>query len=70
MDAVLKFSLPDDQIEYEAAYHGARYKTVLQKFDQELRNTIKHETIPDIHHYITIREILRVLCQEEEVTLY
>ena len=43
MDAVLEFSLPEDDFEFNASLHGSSMHCALFEFDQWLRNKIKYE---------------------------
>ena len=40
--ATLTFDMPEEQVEFDLAYHGSDYHNVLWDLDQELRNWLKH----------------------------
>jgi hypothetical protein len=42
--AILKFSLPDEQAEYDAARLGSEARQVLWQIDQTCRSLLKHGT--------------------------
>ena len=42
MEAILKFSLPEDQYEYDTANNASKYYSVLWDLDQYLRNKVKY----------------------------
>lgn len=42
MEAILKFSLPKDQYEYDTANNASKYRSALWDLDQYLRNKIKY----------------------------
>ena len=42
MKAILEFDLPEDQIEFELAQQGARYRRVLEDVRDQLRTWHKH----------------------------
>ena len=44
MQAILKFTLPDDQAEYDAARLGSEAMQVLWQIDQTCRSLLKHGT--------------------------
>lgn len=41
-EAILRFDLPDDQSEFNAALHGREALAVLWEIDQHCRNLLKH----------------------------
>ena len=40
--AMLKFDLPEENVEFQSAIHGADYKAILWNIDQMLRSHVKH----------------------------
>jgi len=44
MQAILKFTLPDEQAEYDAARLGGEAMQVLWQIDQTCRSLLKHGT--------------------------
>ena len=48
MEAILKFNLPEDHIEFEMAVNGSKMHTVLWEMDQWLRAQYKHR--PDAEY--------------------
>jgi hypothetical protein len=61
MHAILRFRLPDEQAEFNAAMQGREAKGVIWSVDQYCRNILKHgepseETAKHLEH---IRDLLR-----------
>ena len=44
MDAILKYSLPEDTQEFETAVNGHKYRWVIEEVDKYLRNEVKYNT--------------------------
>ena len=42
MEAILKFNLPEEQVEFDLAVNGNKWSFVAWKVDQELRSKIKY----------------------------
>ena len=42
MEAILKFNLPEEQVEFNLAVNGNKWSFVAWKVDQELRSKIKY----------------------------
>ena len=42
MEAILKFNLPEEQVEFNLAVNGNKWSYVAWKVDQELRSKIKY----------------------------
>jgi len=42
MEATLKFNLPEEQGEFEAASHGIDYQILLQGLDNDMRGWLKY----------------------------
>ena len=73
MEAILKFNLPEDHIEFEMAVNGSKMHSVLWEMDQWLRAQYKY--MPDTEYsedkYETFekcREQLREIMFENGVT--
>jgi hypothetical protein len=58
---ILRFRLPDEQPELNAAMQGRDAKIVIWEVDQYCRGLLKHGTISDetARHFERIREMLR-----------
>ena len=59
--ATLRFRLPDEQAEFDAARQGAGAKQVLWDIDQRLRSLLKHGEPTDAEAKLAeeIREMIR-----------
>ena len=57
----LRFTLPDEQAEFDAARQGAEAKRVLWDIDQRLRSLLKHGEPTDAEAKLAeeIREMIR-----------
>jgi hypothetical protein len=42
MEAILKFELPDDQVEFNSAVNGSKWQLALWELDQYLRTNTKY----------------------------
>jgi hypothetical protein len=58
---ILRYRLPDEQVEFNAAMQGRDAKIVIWEVDQYCRGLLKHGTISDetAKHLEHIREMLR-----------
>lgn len=58
---ILRFRLPDEQVEFNAAMQGRDAKSTIWEVDQYCRGIIKHGSQGDLvaMHLETIREMLR-----------
>ena len=58
---ILRYRLPDEQTELNAAMQGRDAKIVIWEVDQYCRGLLKHGTISDetAKHFEQIREMLR-----------
>lgn len=56
----LRFNLPEEKEEYEAAYNGARVASIIEELDNYLRAKTKYGELPDETHdiYQEIRDKL------------
>ena len=72
--AILKFDLPEESNEFNTCLNGAKYISILQDLDQELRNKTKYapDNIPidTFNAYEEIRKTLRDLVDKESVDLW
>jgi hypothetical protein len=61
MHAILRFRLPDEQTEFNAAMQGRDAKSVIWEVDQYCRGLLKHGTLPAESRQALeeIREMLR-----------
>lgn len=71
MEAILKFSLPEEESEHRLALAGSSAHDVLWRFDQHLRNRIKHEELPEkvMEELEELRNLLHIWCDERRVFL-
>jgi hypothetical protein len=58
---ILRYRLPDEQVEFNAAMQGREAKDTIWEVDQYCRGLLKHGTISDetASHLEHIREMLR-----------
>lgn len=73
MKAILKFDLPEDTTEFHSAVNGGDALAVLAELDNYLRAKVKYtEKDPsiDIAAYQAIRDELRRLLEEYDVSIY
>jgi hypothetical protein len=61
MHAILRFRLPDEQVEFDAAMQGREAKATIWAVDQHCRSTLKHGEPSEEtrRHLEEIRELLR-----------
>ena len=73
MKAILEFNLPDDQIDFQDANNGQKFRLMLWEFDQYLRSQTKYapDSISDDTYkaYIEIREKLHEMLIEDGLSL-
>jgi len=71
--AILEFTLPDDQYDFEQAVNAGKYRSVLWDLDQFLRAKTKYAsddtTKEQIEAYYTLRDELHRLMEENNITL-
>lgn len=70
MEAILKFNLPEEQIEFNLAVNGSSWAHVAWSIDQELRGKIKYsESITEEQRetYQEIRDMLYRVMAEQNV---
>lgn len=47
MKAILKFSLPEEQEDFDLAVHGSKWMSACWDIDQHLRNKLKYEQLSE-----------------------
>jgi hypothetical protein len=65
--AALEFNLPEDQIDFENATFGHRYRGILEEMDRELRDRCKYD---GDEWACDAREILLEICDEAGIDLH
>lgn len=71
MKAVLKFNLPEDRFDFEAASKAPQYIFALQHLDEWLRGILKYEAEPlDKETIQKVRDRLHQELADEGVDLY
>ncbi len=72
MKAILSFSIPQEQEEFELAQKGGKYKAVLEDLDNWLRSKLKYEDLPEQEDKTlnSVRNKLHELLNEEEISLF
>jgi len=73
MEAILKFNLPDDQLDFDLAVNGSKWMGAMWQLDQWLRGQIKHppENMSDDTYkaFEETRDMLHEILQEEGLKL-
>ena len=70
MEAILKFNLPEEQVEFDLAVNGNKWSFVAWKVDQELRSKIKYsESITEEQRdiYQEVRNLINEYMLEQGV---
>ena len=71
MKAKLEFNLPEEQIEFQDAVDGSKFKYVVWKLDQHCRAKVKYasDMANDevLDTYEEIRKLVRMYCDEMNV---
>ena len=70
MKATIEFNLPEDQTEFEIANNANKYYSALFKFQQYLRNKLKHEDLSDDRIFVVEQiqsDFLQMLYDEEVI---
>lgn len=73
MKAILEFNLPDDQIDFQDAVNGQKFRLAIWEFDQYLRSQTKYA--PDsmsedtYNAYSDIRDKLHQILNEDGLSL-
>lgn len=70
MKATLKFSLPDDNLEFKIASQPLGWWSTLYDFNQHLRSKLKYETLTEQEYeiYDSIREKLFELMRDNNIS--
>ena len=61
MKAILEFNLPEEEVEFEEASKGNRFKRSLEDYDNYLRDQIKH------NDNLSSEELLLLQCVRAEL---
>ena len=71
MKAILKFNLPEENEEFQAAVNGLNYKSAIWDYDQWLRSEMKYSELPDETYkaYETCRKELRKILEEDNIQI-
>jgi hypothetical protein len=71
-NGTLSFTLPEEQVEFERACKAGDIYCVLDRFDGELRNHLKHNSHPDLDDATVekVRQILHDLMADYGIQLY
>lgn len=73
MKAILEFSLPDDQEEYETASNASKYRYVLTELSEHLRRRVKYAPDNQLEEVTLalegIRDMIYELLRQDNVTL-
>ena len=70
MEAILKFNLPEEQIEFDLAVNGSKWSHIVWGVNEELRRRIKYDpniTEEQSNIYQDIRDMIAVLMDEQNV---
>lgn len=69
MKAILEFDLPEENIDFQAAVNGHKYKSAIWDFDQLLRSEMKYKELSDetYNAYKWCREELRKILLEDNL---
>lgn len=70
MEAILKFNLPEEQVEFNLAINGSNWSHIVWKLDQDLRGKIKYsESITDEQReiYQEVRDMIQGFMDEQNV---
>jgi hypothetical protein len=73
MEAILKYNLPDDQLDFDTAVNGSKWSLAMWEIDQWLRSETKHA--PDgmsddtYNALINTRDKLHEILQEYSLKL-
>ena len=69
MKAVLEFTLPEQNNEFQAAVNGLNYKSAIYDFDQLLRSEMKYKELSEDTYkaYEYCRKELRKILEEDNL---
>jgi hypothetical protein len=70
--AILEFNLPEEQYEFRCALNGARWRSVVEDLDNELRSILKYGTAPQESEESLqqLRDKLHLFLEEEGLKLH
>jgi len=73
MEAILKYNLPDDQLDFDLAVNGGKWSLAMWEIDQWLRSETKHATdgmSDDTYNaLVNTRDKLHEILQENSLKL-
>jgi len=67
MEKILKFNIPEENVEFEQANLGADLSIILWKFDQLLRRKYKYQEVEEASLY-DVRDWLREIMNDRGIT--
>jgi hypothetical protein len=69
MNGILKFNLPEENDDFQAALNGHKYKSAIWDFDQLLRSEMKYKDLSNDTYtaYKFCREELRKILAEDNL---
>lgn len=70
MEAILRFNLPEERLEFDLAVNGNKWSYVTWKVDQELRSKIKYsESITEEQRdiYQEVRNLINEYMNEQSI---
>ena len=70
MEAILKFNLPEEQVEFNLAVNGSSWSHVVWKVSEELRRRIKYDpnlTEEQSDTYQEVRDMIQGFMDEQNV---
>jgi hypothetical protein len=69
MKAILKYYLPEENDDFQAAINGHNYKSAIWDFDQLLRSEMKYKELSDETYqaYKWCREELRKILEQDNL---
>ena len=72
MKAMLRFDLPEEELEHQTALDGWKWRTVVEELDNHLRNKLKYEdlTEEDDEIYQSVRDELHSIMNNQNVVLW
>jgi hypothetical protein len=62
MESILKFTLPEESEELQAALNGQKYRAVLISLDSKLRHRVKYDGL----NSIDVSEVRKMISEELE----
>jgi len=70
MEAILKFNLPEEQVEFNLAVNGSSWSHVVWKVSEELRRRIKYDpnlTEEQSDTYQEVRDMIQGFMDEQNI---